>query len=109
MDNTIEVYIKRVDLLEEQLKKKICELRLERECNREMMRYIHYLVVFSGGKVEIDLQKLASQKGQIMCRVRKKDNMVVLRAAEEKRQGCEDQETVQMNIYDFPQYLPDQE
>lgn len=108
MDNMESIYLKRIELLEIQLKMKIHELRIERECNQEALRYIFYLVAALGGRAEVDLQSLAKQKGQLKCRVHKEDGIVVLRITTEKKDTAkEEQEAVQMNIYDFPQYLPD--
>lgn len=73
MDSIEEVYLKRIDILEKQLAKKIEELRIEREktkeCSEESARYIYALVEKLGGRAEVRFSELSDQKGVIKCRV----------------------------------------
>lgn len=73
MDNLEEAYLKRIDILEKQLSKKIEELRIEREktkeCSEEAARYIYAFVEKLGGRAEVRFSELSDQKGVIRCRV----------------------------------------
>lgn len=110
MDNLENPYLKRVEILENQLEKKIEELRKERECNKEAMKYIFYLVGMLGGRAEISLSGLSDQNRELKCRIDKENGVVVLRiGSEPKKKHARElsEEPVQMNIYEFPEYLPD--
>ena len=85
MDN-LDPYLKRIEILENQLRKKTEELRKERECNKEALRYIFYLVSELGGRVEVNLSALSDQKGELKCRIRKAESVVILRIGAEREE-----------------------
>ena len=85
MDNLENPYLERIDILEEKLKMKVEELRKERECNAEALRYLFVLVGQLGGRAEVRLSELKDQNGEVICRVDKEEGVVVLKIGREKK------------------------